>query len=59
MKKLLLMLVLCFPMVTLAQSTYLYNIVSIEGNMNKEGIKVKVNDGKKVEKLKDENGKDV
>ncbi len=46
-------------MVALGQSTYLYNIVSIEGNINKEGIKVKVDDGKKVEKLKDENGKDV
>ncbi len=52
---------LCFPMVALAQSTkhYLYNIVSIEGKITKEGLKVKVDDGKNVENLKDANGKDI
>ncbi len=61
MKKLLLILLLCFPMVSLAQSSdyYIYNIVSIEGRITKEGLKVKVDDGKIVEKLKDANGKDM
>ena len=35
---------------------YLYNIVTFEGNFDKEGLKVKVDDGKTVEKLKDING---
>ena len=35
---------------------YLYNIVTFEGNFDKEGIKVKVDDGKTVDKLKDDNG---
>lgn len=41
-KKFLLIFAFCIPMTTFAQSTYIYNIVSIEGKINKEGIKVKV-----------------
>ncbi|CCY81029.1 uncharacterized protein BN473_01821 [Prevotella sp. CAG:1185] len=59
LKKILLIFAFCIPMITFAQSTYIYNIVSIEGNMNEKGIKVKVDDGKNIEKLKDENGKDI
>ncbi len=61
MKKLILILLLCSPLAALAQSTqhYLYCIVSIEGNMNKEGIRVKVDDGKEVKKLKDAEGKTI
>ncbi len=58
-KKFLLIFAFCIPMTTFAQSTYIYNIVSIEGKINNEGIKVKVDNGKNIEKLKDENGKDI
>lgn len=46
------------PLLVSAQDKtyYLYNIVSFEGNFDKEGLKVKVDNGKSVEKLKDANG---
>ena len=45
------------PLLMAAQDKvyFLYNIVTFDGNFDKEGLKVKVDDGKSVEKLKDEN----
>ncbi len=61
MKKLLLLLVLCIPTGVLAQTNqhYLYNIIALEDNIIKEGLKVKVDDGKTIERLKDKKGKEV
>ena len=44
------------PLLMAAQDKvyFLYNIVTFDGNFDKEGLKVKVDDGKSVEKLKDE-----
>lgn len=59
MKKLVLLLfILIVPMFGFAQTQhyYLYNIVTFEGNFDKEGLKVKVDNGKTVEKLKDTKG---
>ena len=59
MKKIaLLLFIVIVPMFAFAQSKqyYLYNIVTFEGNFDKEGLKVKVDDGKTVEKLKDAKG---
>ena len=46
------------PLLMAAQDKvyFLYNIVTFDGNFDKEGLKVKVDDGKSVEKLKDANG---
>ncbi|MDY5300780.1 MAG: hypothetical protein SPH03_07095 [Prevotella sp.] len=59
MKKIILIISLMFsPLLMAAQDKvyFLYNIVTFDGNFDKEGLKVKVDDGKSVEKLKDENG---
>lgn len=59
MKKIVLLLfILIVPMFVSAQTKqyYLYNIVTFEGDFDKEGVKVKVDDGKTVEKLKDAKG---
>ena len=57
-KIVLLLLILLAPMFASAQTKqyYLYNIVTFEGDFDKEGVKVKVDDGKTVEKLKDGKG---
>ena len=54
----LVLFVLIVPMFASAQTKqyHLYNIVTFEGDFDKEGVKVKVDDGKTVEKLKDANG---
>lgn len=46
------------PLLMAAQDKvyFLYNIVTFDSNFDKEGLKVKVDDGKSVEKLKDANG---
>lgn len=59
MKKIVLLLfILLGPVFASAQTRqyYLYNIVTFEGDFDKEGVKVKVDDGKTVEKLKDAKG---
>ena len=59
MKKLLIILFLVFsPLLLKAQDNnyYLYQIVTFDGNFDKEGLKVKVDDGKTVEKFKDADG---
>lgn len=38
---------------------YIYNIVTFSGSTKKEGIKVDIDDGKNIEKLKDSNGKQI
>jgi len=42
-----------------ARQYYIYNIVNFEGNLKKEGFKVTVDDGKSIEKLRDENEKRI
>jgi len=61
MKKILLILALVIlPLFACGQITekqyYIYNIFSFSGNMKNEGIKVNVDDGKTIEKLKDSKG---
>ena len=58
MKKIVLLFILLVPLFASAQTKqyYLYNIVSFEGNFDKEGLKVKVDNGKTVDKLKDDRG---
>ncbi len=38
---------------------YIYNIVSFTGNLKKEGLKVNLDNGKTIEKLKDSNGNKI
>lgn len=61
MKKILFMLMLCFSMMASAQTNdyYILNIVIMEGDITQKGLKVKVDNGKKVEKLKNDEGKDM
>ena len=61
MKKILLLLaIMCFPLFASAQTTekqyYIYNIVTFSGSLKNEGFKVDLDDGKTIEKLKDEKG---
>ena len=46
------------PLLVSAQDKqyYIYNIVTFEGNFKKEGLKVSIDNGKTVEKLKDKEG---
>jgi len=63
MKKILLfIMVLALPLLVNAQEKkhyYIYNIVNFEGNLKNEGLKVTVDNGKTIEKLRDENGKRI
>lgn len=62
MKKALILLLLVFsPLFMMAQNEnyYLYKIVTFYGSLNKEGLKVNVDDGKSVERLKDANGNQI
>lgn len=61
MKKIFLLLsfLLIAPVFVAAQAPeqhYLYNIVTFSGNLKKEGLKVNVDDGRSVEKLRDAEG---
>lgn len=60
MKKLLLLALICIPLLASAQTTekqyYIYNIITFSGSLKNEGFKVNVDDGKTIEKLKDEKG---
>ena len=50
------------PLMSKAQETkqyYIYNIVNFEGSLKNEGFKVTVDNGKTIDKLRDENGKRI
>ena len=50
------------PLMAKAQETkqyYIYNIVNFEGSLKNEGFKVTVDNGKTIDKLRDENGKRI
>lgn len=59
MKRFLLILLLCVPFVCNAQTEekkyYIYSIVSFEGEFTKENFKVYFDDGKEVERLRNDN----
>ncbi len=63
MKKIIFfIMILAMPLLTRAQDVkqyYIYNIVNFEGNLKNEGFKVTVDNGKTIEKLRDENGKRI
>ena len=63
MKKIIFfIIILAMPLLTKAQDVkqyYIYNIVNFEGNLKNEGFKVTVDNGKTIEKLRDENGKRI
>ena len=52
------MLLVFSPLFMMAQNDdyYLYKIVTFYGNLSKEGLKVNIDDGKSIERLKDANG---
>ena len=59
-KTLLLWAMICLPLFAFAQTKeqqyYIYNIITFSGSLKNEGFKVDIDDGKKIEKLKDKNG---
>lgn len=60
MKRLILLLgVISLSFIAGAQNKYIYNIISFTGNMKKEGVKVYVDNGRTVDKLKDDKGKTI
>lgn len=62
MKKLISLLILlltAFYISAQDEQCYIYNIVTFEGNIKTKGLKVNIDDGKSVEKLKDTEGKNV
>lgn len=61
-KVLLLLMILAMPLASNAQEVkhyYIYNIVNFEGKLKNEGFKVTVDNGKTIDKLRDENGKRI
>lgn len=42
-----------------SKNFFIYNIVTFEGNFKDEGLKVNIDNGKTVEKLRDSNGKKI
>ncbi len=61
MKKITLLLaLLCLPLLSFAQTNeqqyYIYNIVTFTGSLDNEGIRVNIDDGKTIDKLRDSNG---
>lgn len=63
MKKVLfLLMIIAMPLFSNAQEVkhyYIYNIVNFEGSLKNEGFKVTVDNGKTIDKLRDENGKRI
>lgn len=64
MKKIVLLLIISvIPLLASAQQEkqtyYIYNIVNFEGKLKNEGFKVTVDDGRTIEKLRDEKGKRI
>ena len=59
-KTLLLWAMICLPLFAFAQTKeqqyYIYNIITFSGSLKNEGFKVDIDDGKRIEKLKDKNG---
>lgn len=59
-KAILLLVILCLPLFAPAQTTekqyYIYNIISFSGNIKNEGVKVDIDNGKTIERLKDDQG---
>ena len=62
-KALLLLAMVCLPLFASAQTTekqyYIYNIVTFTGSLKNEGFKVDLDDGKTIEKLKDDKGNKI
>lgn len=62
MKKALIAFLLVFsPLLLIAQDKnyYIYQIVTFDGDFDKEGLKVKIDNGKTVEKFKNANGSKI
>lgn len=62
MKKALMVILLVFsPLLLIAQDKnyYIYQIVTFDGDFDKEGLKVKIDNGKTVEKFKNANGRKI
>ena len=64
MKKILLLTALiCFPLLADAQMEekqhYIYNIVTFNGSIDNEGLRVNWDNGKEIEKLKNDEGKKI
>lgn len=62
MKKILLLIALaCLPLLLSAQTSekkyYIYNIITFSGSMENRGLRVNIDNGKTIEKLKDSKGK--
>lgn len=62
-KFILLLFIFAMPLLASAQQEkqtyYIYNIVNFEGKLKNEGFKVTVDDGKTIEKLRDDKGKRI
>ncbi len=62
-KALLLLTMVCLPLFASAQTTektyHIYNIITFTGSMRTEGLRVNLDDGKTIKKLKDSNGKTI
>lgn len=64
MKKLILLFFMfCLPIIVYSQTEekqyYIYNVITFSGSPQSEGIKVDIDDGQDVSKLKDANGKKI
>ncbi len=64
MKKIVLVIAMVFlPLITSAQTCdkqyYIYNIITFSGSLKNEGFKVDIDDGKTIERLKDNNGNKI
>lgn len=63
MKKVILLLLVLLPMFASAQTEaeqhYLYNIVTFQGDFQKEGLKVKLDNGTTIDKVKNDKGKEI
>lgn len=58
-KTIILLLIMAMPLSINAQEIrqyYIYNIVNFDGKLNNEGIKVTIDNGNTIEKLRDNNG---
>lgn len=61
MKKVILLLLVLLPLFASAQTEqrYLYNIVTFQGDFQKEGLKVKLDNGTTIDKVKNDKGKEI
>ena len=62
-KTILLLAMVCLPLFASAQTTekqyYVFNIVTFSGSLKNKELKVDLDNGKTIEKLKDSNGKPI